>query len=390
MVAKKIKNMSENIKLFILGNRTLSLLSVLGFLANLVSLLRVDQFFWDLNVYQTAVNLFNNGRDPYLDLEGLKFVYSPYVLMLFSGFGEHLTLLFYAFYALIFLLFALSYRGIELLVASLIATPLFMERFLTYAMSTGNLTSFAHFLIITLVSFNLPTLSLVAICLLTIVKPYFGAYFLLVLVVWRKHHWTRIKTLVAFIITVIVFISQMFVYPDLFDNFVTSLSTQALGDNAVRDVGIGIYRIAAEFLNSGFAIVTHFVVWSVLAVSLLFIFRSLKDRLDGAVFEKLVFYTCLIVLTLSNPRMKVYDYWIIPAASLVLLYVLNKNFRFLNTKLKKTVLVAFACLVTVFCSTLTGFYADIAGVYVPAFVAYALLCYSAAARISTRHDGLPN
>ena len=382
--------MKKHLKAFFKRNKIISLLLVLGFLGNLPYLLRADHFFWDLNVYQTAVNTFNNGNDPYLDLQGLKFVYSPYVLMFFSQFGEQLTVLFYAFYVLIFLGFAMSDRGIELLLASFIATPLFMEEFLTTALTTGNLTAFAHFLVITLVSFNYPTLCLVAVCIFTIIKPYFGAYFLLILVVWRTEYWIRGKTLIAFVVTALIFISQIFVYPNLFNNFILSLSNQALGDNDLRDVGIGIYRIAAVYQKSGFALVTHSIVWSSIVLSLLFIIRSLKNRMDSKVFEKLIFFTCLVVVTLSNPRLKVYDYWIISAASLILLYLLNENFQFLKTKMHKTIFAIFAFLVSVACSTLNSMDGNIAGVYVPAFAAYILLCYSATAQFPVRHNQFPN
>lgn len=382
--------MIKHIKLLFLGNKIISVLLVLGFLANFANLLRVDQFFWDLNVYQTAVNMFNKGSDPYLDWQGLKFVYSPYVLMLFSKFGGQLELFFYIFYFFTFIGFVMSRRGIELLLASFIATPLFMERFLTYALTTGNLTVFAHFLVITLVSFHYPALCLFVVCIITIVKPYFGAYFLLILVVWRKEYWIVGKTFTAFFVTTLIFISQIFVYPNLFNNFIVSLSNQALGDNDLRDVGIGIYRIAAIFQSSGVALVTHCVVWSFIVLSLIFVVKSLKTRMDSQVYEKLIFFTCLIVVTLANPRMKVYDYWIVSAASLVLLYLLNDNFQFLKTKMHKTIFAIFTFLVSVVCSTLNSFDGNIAGVYVPAFAAYILLFFAATSQLSVLHNQFPN
>lgn len=382
--------MIKHIKSLFLRNKIISVLLVLGFIANLANLLRVDQFFWDLNVYQTAVNMFNNGSDPYLDLQGLKFVYSPYILILFSKFGEQLELFFYVFYFLIFVGFVMSCRGIELLLASFIVTPLFMEKFLTYALSTGNLTAFAHFVVITLVSFHYPALCLFAVCIFAIIKPYFAAYFLLILVVWRKEYRIVGKTFTTFVVTTLIFISQIFVYPDLFNNFIVSLSNQALGDNNLRDVGIGIYRIAAKFQSSGVALVTHFVVWSSIALSLLFLVKSLKTRMDSKVYEKLIFFTCLAVVTLANPRMKVYDYWIVSAASLILLYLLNENFQFLKTRMHKAIFATFAFLVSAACSTLTSMDGNIAGVYVPAFAAYILLFYSATSQLSVLHNQFNN
>ena len=35
--------------------------------------------FWELNVYSAAIDIFNSGGSAHYYLEGLKFVYSPYM-----------------------------------------------------------------------------------------------------------------------------------------------------------------------------------------------------------------------------------------------------------------------------------------------------------------------
>ena len=55
-------------------------------------------YFWDLDVYQNAINIFNSGGSAYADLDVLKFVYAPYILILFSLFGPTLSFSLVVFY----------------------------------------------------------------------------------------------------------------------------------------------------------------------------------------------------------------------------------------------------------------------------------------------------
>ena len=87
-----------------------------GVLFNIIFLYRFrSNIFWDLDVYQNAVNIFNDGGNPYLDLSGFKFVYSPYILILFSHLNNYLTEVFSILYFVILILFMRNKVGLNII-----------------------------------------------------------------------------------------------------------------------------------------------------------------------------------------------------------------------------------------------------------------------------------
>lgn len=121
-----------------------------GLLKNILYFLNVERLFWDLDLYQIAINEFLDGGDAYGKLEGsLRFVYSPYVLIFFSWFGKTLQPILIVFYFVSIILFFKSKIGRELLMVSMIASVLFWNEFSPLnSIITGSITIFAHLLII--------------------------------------------------------------------------------------------------------------------------------------------------------------------------------------------------------------------------------------------------
>ena len=382
--------MSEKLRSFAGQNRLLISIIALGLIVNLVYFLKLDSFLWDLSVYQGAVDVFNSGGNPYFDLEGLKFVYTPFVLLAFAGLGSHLSVVFGTIYALALGFFILSRRGFELVTASLFSTIVFWKQeFLAYAITTGNLTAFAHFAIIASASFNVPLLFLVLTCLLSVIKPYFAAYFLLGLVIWWKEAGIFLKTAIFFAVSVATSALQALTHQALFVDFLNSLSAQALGDDNMRDVGIGFYRFFSAYVSKEVALFGHIAVLSLLSVCLVVIFKALKKKIDAELWQTLVFYTALILVTLSNPRLKVYDYWIVPAASLLVIYLIATNFALLRPKLQTFALPVLVFATPVLFAILSSFYDKVFGVYLPAAIAFVLLARLALgeARHKPRDEG---
>ena len=136
-------------KIKVVFSRQENYLLILGILVALFSFFKFwPNYFWDLNVYQNSVNIFNSGGSPYLDLEGLKFVYSPYVLILFSLLGKNLSLFLILYYISSSLLILKKNLGLQLILYSIISSLFFFNDFFSKSIATGNLTIFLHFSIL--------------------------------------------------------------------------------------------------------------------------------------------------------------------------------------------------------------------------------------------------
>lgn len=290
--------------------------------------------FWDLNIYQIAANIQSNGGNAYLDLTSLRFVYPPYILFFFSWLGENLTLFFYVFYCISIVLFALSKTGKDMIIFSLISSALFYNFFFTFSFLTGNLTIYIHLLLILIASSQYKYKSeilIIATLLVSLIKPYFAAYILFIFL----NPWTLKKKLSYMLffcsLLMIILISQLFIYSDLSKDFIFSLKTQVLGNSEGigADIGLAPYKLFEKiFRNKAIGLLSHF---GFILVSFNIIFkqvRFLKRYLNKAEYKKITFYLFLILITIINPRMKVYDYWIIVASSTSIIFSFYKLFSY--------------------------------------------------------------
>ncbi|GLQ16269.1 hypothetical protein [Maritalea porphyrae] len=292
--------------------------------------------FWDLAVYQSAVDIHLNGGNAYTDIDGLKFVYPPLILTAMAIFGPYLSII---LCGLIFgALLSFAHRGMHNLFWGLaISTAVFISPQIPqfYAFQTGNITAPLHILIIfALLHTNkgenlIPFLVIVAIA--SLIKPYYLAY--LVVPFFFQIISIRLITMTGISagVPVILFALQYLAMPDLVGQFLSALKTQAIGTNelagAGRDVGRGLYYYLGTVagLPRVSAVLLHFALLLPFAGFTLFATRKLAHIIDDERlrFEFLVFVG-VIVAVILNPRLKAYDWIIMDAAAVGATIILFK------------------------------------------------------------------
>ena len=316
--------------------KKLPLFASLEFLLGLIWLVASFQFvengiFWDLSIYAKAINVLNSGGDPYSpdQLSGyLSFVYHPLVLHVMALFGSWLSLALMAFYIASIVYFLLGLRK---------NSNLWLSAFLAFAycgigfisIVSGNLTVFFHLILLGILArdasqdleqkknsklpTSINTTFVILLLAFSIVKPYFLIYLAIPLIMqWGKKEGFA-KTL-RFVLTwmsifIILMISSSLFYGAEFSAFITSLQNQTLGK---RDLGYGFVMFFYDYyLSAGPLIYRAFFLHFAIAFLLLLIsvYLAIKnkwlstDNLNSAYFPFLLYF----LLTLFNPRLKVYD-----------------------------------------------------------------------------------
>lgn len=135
-------------------------------------------------------------------------------------------------------------------------------------------------------------------------------------------------TIISFYLTVFTFTLQFISHPNLFYQFISSLLKQAVGinpDGSGRDVGWGLYKIFGQFLNREHALILHIIFMVFLSYITYYYLIKLKFKINNNALKKILFYTCLILLTLFNPRLKIYDFWLVSPACLIIVWTFYVN-----------------------------------------------------------------
>ena len=350
-------------------------LLVVGILFNIIFLYRFrSNIFWDLDVYQNAVNIFNNGGNPYLDLSGFKFVYSPYILILFSYLNTYLTEVFIILYFVTLILFLRNKDGLNIIFFALISSPLFFNDFLMRSLVSGNITIFLHFTLILIAVSDIKNkinIFLIAVTLISVLKPYFAAYFILGLILCDSKREYLIKAAIAFILFVLIAISQLLFYSEMFSDFLFSLSSQVLGEpnGKAKDMGLGFYSYFDKiFDNSFYALIFHLLSIISSAILVFYLLKNIKKYVDADDFKNISLYATLIFIIIMNPRLKVYDYWLVAASSCGLIYLL---IDMLDNKMKLLIIsIIFIFSVYLFLQFPKHTYLQI---YLPALIATIIL-----------------
>ena len=287
--------------------------------------------FWDLGIYAKAINVLNSGGDPYSpdQLGGyLSFVYHPLVLHVMALFGSWLSLALMAFYIASIVYFLLSLKK---------NSNLWLSAFLAFAycgtgfisIASGNLTVFFHLILLGILARDasqdleqkknskLPTsINTTFVFLLlafSIIKPYFLIYLAIPLIMqWgKKEGFAKTLRLVLTWISIfiILMVSSSLYYGAEFSSFISAVQNQTLGK---RDLGYGLVMFFYDYyLSAGPLIYRAFVLHFLIAVALLLIsiYLAIKnkwlcaDNSNSAYFPFLLYF----LLTLFNPRLKVYD-----------------------------------------------------------------------------------
>jgi len=318
--------------------KKLPLFASLEFLLGLIWLVASFQFvensiFWDLGIYAKAINVLNSGGDPYSpdQLGGyLSFVYHPLVLHVMALFGSWLSPVLMMFYTASIVYFLLGLKK---------NSNLWLSAFLAFAycgigfisIASGNLTVFFHLILLGILardasqdldknkngnllksnSTNSPFVIL--LLAFSIIKPYFLIYLAIPLIMqWgKKEGFTKKLRLVLTWITIfiILMVSSSLFYSAEFSSFISAVQNQTLGK---RDLGYGFVMFFYDYyLSAGPLIYRAFVLHFAIAFLLLLIsiYLAIKnkwlsaDNLNSAYFPFLLYF----LLTLFNPRLKVYD-----------------------------------------------------------------------------------
>ena len=290
-----------------------------------------NTIFWDLGIYAKAINIFNSGGDPYSpdQLGGyLSFVYHPLVLHVMALFGSWLLLVLITFYitSIIYFLFSLK-KNSNLWLSAFLAFAYCGIGFISIA--SGNLTVFFHLILLGILArdasqdleqkknsklpTSINTTFVVLLLVFSIVKPYFLIYLAIPLIMqWgKKEGFAKTLRLVLtwMSIFIILMVSSSLFYGAEFSAFITSLQNQTLGK---RDLGYGFVMFFYDYyLSAGPLIYRAFVLHFAIAFLLLLIsiYLAIKNKwlsagnLNSAYFPFLLYF----LLTLFNPRLKVYD-----------------------------------------------------------------------------------
>jgi len=289
--------------------------------------------FWDLGIYAKAINIFNNGGDPYSpnQLGGyLSFVYHPLILHGMALFESWLFPALVTFYIASIVYFLFSLRN---------NSNLWLSLFLAFAycdigfisLASGNLTVFLHLILLAILvkgssqdlgqnknqnlsSFtSTNTAFVILVITFSIIKPYFLVYLAIPLIMqWGKNEGVA-KTIRLILTWVSIFfalmISSSLFYSTEFSAFIASLQNQTLGK---RDLGYGFVMFFYDYyLSAGTLIYRAFVLHFAIAVLLLLIsiYLAIKNKWLNTNNLKSVYFPFLLyfLLTLFNPRLKVYD-----------------------------------------------------------------------------------
>jgi len=325
-----IKNLDKVQKTILIFTLILSLNSLFHYYPN---------FFWDLNVYSQAVEFYLKDISPYREITELRFVYSPYVLIVLSFFGEYFYLWMISIYILILVISLNNKYTQELLLYSLISAPIFYNDFLIKSFAGGNLTIFLHLLVIAassqLVNRKFFLFGIIVLTV-SIIKPYFLAYLGLGVFLYPSFKKLFMHSSAIIISWALIFYSQFYFFNELSNDFLASLNSQIIGsdEGSGKDIGISIYSILANFTERGKALIFHFL--SIIAIAYISFYKlqSIFFSLTKENKVKFLFFFSLILVTLSNPRMKVYDYWIVSGASTGLIFILLREIPNLYGKSK--------------------------------------------------------
>jgi hypothetical protein len=305
-----------NVALYILTGLSLAALAL--YLGRAIA---SGELFWDMRIYSGAVEDFLRGESPYVrGYPEYKFVYPPFLIYLWSWLHPWVEETLVALYVLALVAFLrVPIRGLALSFLLTFGVFLCAEQPVGLALVTGNLTFFAHLLIIAL--WLRPALPFytaafyLAVIVTASIKPYFGAYLLLPLLAEPVTRAALVKAAVLALVVSGIWASQWLFTRDMFLAFLRAMDEQLVQDTASAfrgDIGHGFYRYAAMLTRTReLGIALHFAVVASLVA---FWKRHAQPRLRDVPSESALVmrrYVPIILCILMNPRLKPYDYAVI-------------------------------------------------------------------------------
>ena len=310
---------------------------VLFYLAIILSLIfwvfvmNMNSIFWDLDVYRFAINSFENGIDPYIDRQGFDFLYPPLVLKLLVFINKLIpieifivgaTLAAFGYLIRSFaLLQQITIKGVDVLFLSLITCfGYFGWGYLAFF--SGNLSTLGHLTILGVFlryirqPFLMQGLLLcIVIIIFSLVKPYFLAYSLLLLIQNFK------KMIACAVLTsslTIAILYFSFLYNrSMFESFLRNLTAGTI-DNS--DLGYSLFSLLYPNYGLDFSILSHLTFFS---LGLVIYFK--RVRILG-IIPSFIWLSSLSIL--SNPRVKEYDLVILLVLFVMPFLINHTNFEY--------------------------------------------------------------
>ncbi len=326
--------MAEQLKLDWVGRISLFFGAIMA-VGYLLNGLLVGHLFWDMQVYVDAVKIRNNGGSAYEDLGGLKFVYAPVVLRIFSIFDSWLPIVLGISYFSITVALLTRVEGRVLVTSTLISSFWFFDFSFPISIQTGNVTLFLHFALIysAIVSHqNSRFVFLFMVALASVVKPYFISYLFLGVAIWPIDRRFVFHSIFVVSIVFLSFALQKIFLSDEFDQWLSSLSAQALGERAGpgRDVGRAPYFFFSLVFGKGLGLLLHIASIAFGALFLALIYKRSCKVMTVSERKMLLFWFALVVCILMNPRMKIYDWWVLQGGCVAIIFIYLK-YRVLNS-----------------------------------------------------------
>lgn len=288
--------------------------------------------FWDLGIYEKAILIHNSGGNAYDTSQyrssasggiGHLFVYQPLMLRALAFLGPLAWVVLLFLYAASLLLFFQSIRkNNSWWLASFFAFTYCGLG--TVAIGSGNVTTFLHLTLISLLLRNITAIKnkfiyfMALVVIFSLIKPYFIAYLLIPIVItYQTSQMKKVwfSTFFSATIFAAIFTFSFLYFGEEFKAFMTAVKVQTIDKH---DLGHGILMYFYEYYRSAGALiyrayVLHFAILGGL-ILLVLLFGKRLHLINKPNFALLLYF----LLTILNPRLKVYD--LFPAILTLLLF----------------------------------------------------------------------
>lgn len=313
-------------------------LAAIGLLAILAALaaaaLGGEGLFWDLQVYQDAADMVAAGGNPYVEMTGLRFVYPPLLLAAFAAAGSALTAALAALYlGATALLATRAMRPLALGAAVSAAAFFALPQAWAMGFATGNVSLFLHILIAWTMLRGArfgagPFLALVVLA--SMFKPYYLAYLLVLPLLEGARARVLLLGGAAVGAVAAVAAAQMALAPEMFADFLDSLSAQAVGEASQGggpgggpgggagggvDMGKGFYALAAKALGPEGGAAAHVLIAGALCLGGGWAAARTARGMAPEARLRFLVLTAIVLANAANPRLKVYDWAMLQAAA---------------------------------------------------------------------------
>jgi hypothetical protein len=288
--------------------------------------MNMNSLFWDIEVYEFAITSFENGMDPYIDRQGFDFLYPPLVLdslVFINKFipieifivGSTIAGLWYLIRSFA-VLEQISIKGVDVLFLSLfLSFGYFSWGYLGFF--SGNLSTLGHLIILGVFLhylhrpiFMQGLMLYIVIIIFSLIKPYFLAYSLLLLIKDFKKAFVCAVLTSSFTVGIWYFSSLD--DQSMFQSFLQNLTAGTINND---DLGYSIFSLLYAHYSLSLSIISHVILF---CIGLVIYFKRISIL---GIVPSVIWLSSLSIL--SNPRVKEYD--------LIILFILFVMSSLMNT-----------------------------------------------------------